>query len=261
MKEDSFNRARQITFAAVTMGVMLVFDVLLLLIAILTLFQARRFYAEVMVRGLSRFFLFLARIRIEERERPTSTKPVFYMPNHPSMLDVYMLTALGLPRTRYFMSTSVWIYFPFAFASWLMGVFFTPPQSRTAARVRCFQRAERHLLASGESVLGTPEGQINRAGLGQFNRGIFHLAAQLRIPIVPICILFPEEATPKLLFARRSTVVSVNFLPEIETDTWKVENIDSHKEQVREVFQRFITERSETEYASSSRSAANQVSP
>jgi 1-acyl-sn-glycerol-3-phosphate acyltransferase len=261
MKEKSLDLARQITFVIVTMGVMLLFDVVLLLTAILTLFQARRFYAEVMVRGLSRVVLFMARIRIEERGRPISSKPVFYMPNHPSMLDVFILTALGLPRTRYFMSTSVWTYFPFAFASWLMGVFFTPPQSRTAARVRRFKRAERHLLASGESALGTPEGQINRSGLGHFNRGVFHLATQLRIPIVPICILFPEEVTPKLLFARGSTVVSINFLPQIDTDTWKVDEVDFHKEQVREVLQRFIKEHSESEYTSSSRATANQVSP
>jgi 1-acyl-sn-glycerol-3-phosphate acyltransferase len=258
MKEYSLKRAHQMAFIVVTMGVMLVFDVLLLLIAILTLFQARRFYAEVMVRGLSRFVLFLARIRIEERGRPTSTKPVFYMPNHPSMLDVFILTALGLPRTRYFMSTSVWTYFPFAFASWLMGVFFTPSQSRSAARVRCFQRAERHLRDSGESVLGTPEGRINRGGLGPFNRGVFHLATQLRIPIVPICILFPPGANVKLFFARRSTVVSVNFLPEIETDTWKVDDIDSHKEQVREVYQRFIAEHSEAEGAPSPQATVHQ---
>ena len=168
-----------------------------------------------------------------------------------------MLTAMGLPRTRYFMSTSVWIYFPFAFASWLMGVFFTPAQSRTEARVRCFQRAERHLPASGESVLGTPEGQINRGGLGPFNRGVFHLATQLQIPIVPICILFPPGASPGL-FARRLTVVSVYFLPEIETNIWKVDDIDAHKEQVREVFQRFIGEHSESGNSSSSQATANQ---
>jgi putative phosphoserine phosphatase/1-acylglycerol-3-phosphate O-acyltransferase len=251
MKENSLSHTRQFAFVVVTMGVMLVFDVLLLLVAILTLFQARRFYAEVMVRGLSRLILAMARIRIEVHGRPTSAKAVFYMPNHPSMLDVFILTAMGLPRTRYFMSTSVWTYFPFAFASWLMGVFFTPSQSRSAARVRCFQRAERHLMASGESVLGTPEGQINRDGLGPFNRGVFHLAAQLQIPIVPISILFPPEANPGL-FARHSTVVSVSFLPEIETDAWRVDDINSHKEQVREVFQRFITEHSVTGHSASS---------
>ena len=258
MKESSIHSIRQITFIAMTMGVMVVFDILLLLIAILTLFQARRLYAEVMVRGLSQFVLFMAKIRIEEHGRPQSKKAVFYMPNHPSMLDVFMLTALGLPRTRYFMSSSVWTHVPFAFASWLMGVFFLPDQSRRAARVRCFQRAERSLLASGESILGTPEGRINQNGLGPFNRGIFHLATQLGTPIIPICILFPPGAKPKLFFARRSTVVRVKFLPEIETKTWKVDDIDSHKEQVREVFQRFIVEHSEAEYASLSQTMANQ---
>ena len=258
MKEDTLDRTRQFVFIIVTMGVMLVFDVVLLLVAILTLFQARRFYAEVMVRSLSRFVLFMARIRIEERGRPTSTKAVFYMPNHPSMLDVFMLTAMGLPRTRYFMSSSVWTYLPFAFASWMMGVFFTPPQGKTAARARCFERAKNYLLSSGESVLGTPEGRINRDGLGPFNRGVFHLATQLQIPIVPICILFPPEANLKLFFARKPTVVSVNLLPEIETAAWQADEINVHKEQVREVFQRFIGVHSETAYASSSQASANQ---
>jgi len=233
------SKLRDAAFLVMTMAIMAPFSVLLLLVAVITGFQARRLYSGVLVRSLSRFLLWLIRVRVEVRGEPLRGRQVFYMPNHPSTLDVFILTSLGLPNARYFMSRGVWVYLPFAFTAWLMGVFFTPPQSKTRARIRCFQRAERRLRSSGESILGSPEGRVSPTGLGRFNRGVFHLATNLGVPIVPIYIDFPPGHSPGGGFSPQPTTVQVHFLPPIETGTWSVAELEKNRSRVRGVFMDF----------------------
>ncbi len=91
-----------------------------------------------------------------------------------------------------------------------MGVFFTPNQRDTPARVRCFERAFRHLARSGESVLGTPEGQVVPGPeVGRFNRGVFHLATLLQIPIQPLYLAFPPGRSAGRGYAPVSPEVDV----------------------------------------------------
>lgn len=234
----------QALYLAGAMATLTLFCAPLLVVALLTGFRARRFYTEVMVRALSRFVLWGARIRTVVRGRE-SVPPgqVVYMPNHPSSLDVFLLTSLGLPETRYFLSRRVLRFLPLALIAWTMGVFFTPDQKDTPARVRLFQRALRHLQRSGESIVGSPEGRRTpEGGIGRFNRGVFHLATLLGRPIVPIYIAFPDGASPGKGFAPRRAAVELHFLPAIATQGWRVEDIDRNKESVRARFVAFERE-------------------
>lgn len=220
----------------------LIFCALLFVVALLTLFQARRFYAEFCVARFSRLMLWLSRTPWRVVIPPTEDPgPVFYMPNHPSTQDIFVLTALALPNTRFFLSRGVLFRFPpVGLAAALMGVFFTPDQSDTPARIRCFQRAFVHLQKSGESVLGTPEGRIvPEQEVGPFNRGVFHLVTLLQIPIQPIYLAFPPGSSAGRGYAPQNASVDVFFLPRIHTRGWRVEDIDRHKNEVREVFLSF----------------------
>jgi len=71
----------------------------LLLIAVLTLFQTRRLYAEVLARGLARLGFWLYGIRIvEHHEQPLPQTQVVFIANHWSLLDPFVVIALGLPN-------------------------------------------------------------------------------------------------------------------------------------------------------------------
>ena len=60
--------------------------------------------------------------------------------------------------------------------------------------MRCFQAAERVLRRTGDSVYLSPEGtRITGGTIGHFNKGTFHLATDLRVPIVPLFIDIPPE--------------------------------------------------------------------
>ena len=77
----------------------------MLVVAIPTLFLARRFYSEVMARWLGDMVLRIwgIRYRVHGAPQPSEVQTI-YVSNHTSTLDVFLLIALGLPRTRFFLS-------------------------------------------------------------------------------------------------------------------------------------------------------------
>ncbi len=143
--------------------------------------------------------------RSSTRTQPFPLKQTVYISNHTSTLDLFILVALGLPNTRFFLSGFLRKYVPLGFIAYLMGTFFTVPQDRPAERTRIFQRADRILRRTRESVYLSPEGgRITTGEIGQFNKGAFHLATSLKAPIVPMYFHIPSVIDPGMGFNARS---------------------------------------------------------
>ena len=98
---------------------------------------------------------------------PWPSSQTVYVSNHTSTLDLFILVALGLPNTRFFLSGFLRKILPLGIISSMMGTFFTVPQSDPAERARIFARAARILRRTGESVYLSPEG---RAGDDRHDR-------------------------------------------------------------------------------------------
>lgn len=165
------------------------------IVSFFTLFRARRFCSEVLGSWLGRTMLRVSGIRIEihGEVRDLETQKVF-VTNHTSTLDVFVLLSLAMPRTRFFLWGGLRKFPPVAVIGYLTGVFFTPTQSRPDRRAACFQNAERVLRRTGESTLLSPEGMcVTVGGINRFNKGAFHLATNLKAPIVPIFISIPRH--------------------------------------------------------------------
>src|SRR5437588_187087 len=79
---------------------------------------------------------------------------------------------------------SLRVVLPFAVIAYLAGTFWTPQQRYPQRRTRLFQYAASVLRRTGESVFLTPEGQA----CWVFNKGAFHLATSLEVPLAPILI-------------------------------------------------------------------------
>ncbi len=140
------------------------------------------------------------RIRVASDAPPFPRTQTVYVSNHTSTLDLFVLVALGLPNCRFFLSGFLRKFVPLGIIGWMMGTFFTVPQDRPAERGRIFQRAERMLRRTGESVYLSPEGgRITTGQIGHFNKGAFHLATNLRAPIVPMYFDIPPEVDPAWL--------------------------------------------------------------
>jgi hypothetical protein len=138
-----------------------------------------------------------------------------------------------LPRTQ-----TIYIV-PLGVIAWMMGTFFTVPQNRPLDRAGIFQRAERTLRHTGESVYLSPEGgRITTGDIGPFNKGAFHLATNLHVPIVPLYFAIPAATDPGRGYDARPGVIDVFVLPAIDTGEWTLENLMVNKEQVRNLFVR-----------------------
>ena len=77
----------------------------MLVVAIPTLFLARRFYSEVIGRWIGRTVLRIWGIDYTTHySEPLPDRQTIYISNHTSTLDVMLLISLGLPRARFFLS-------------------------------------------------------------------------------------------------------------------------------------------------------------
>jgi 1-acyl-sn-glycerol-3-phosphate acyltransferase len=210
----------------------------MLLVALCTAFRMRRLYSEVLGKWLGQAGLALCGIRLE-RHGPQARSGVqtVYLANHTSTLDLFILLALGLPQTRFFLKRKYRLAPPFAIIGSLLGVFFTPPQTYRHKRVQCFRHAEDVLRRTGDSVFLSPEGtRVTSGEIGPFNKGAFHLATNLHAPIVPIFISIPKSINPGRGFAAQPGVVHVYFQPAISTSGWTLDDLDKNKTVVRDEF-------------------------
>jgi len=209
----------------------------------LTLFRARRLYAR-MARRLALAVLAVYGVRIRlQAEQPFPRSQTIYVSNHTSTLDLFVLVALGLPNCRFFLSGFLRKFVPLGFIAWMMGTFFTVPQDRPAERTRIFRCAAATLRRTRESVYLSPEGgRIATGEIGPFNKGSFHLATNLRRPIVPMYFQIPRGVDPGLGYAARPGTVSVHVLPPIDTSAWTEHDLLANKERVRDMFVRFHEE-------------------
>jgi 1-acyl-sn-glycerol-3-phosphate acyltransferase len=216
-------------------------SLVMLAVAILTLFQARRFYSEVMARSLGRFALWLCDVElVVHGNEAVPDRQLVYVSNHTSTLDVFVLIAMGLPNTRFFMFGKLRRILPIGIIGYLIGIFWTVDQCYTERRRKIFTHAGRVLRRTEESVYLSPEGKRVVTGeIGHFNKGSFHMATDLQVPIQPFYIYIPKDIDPGTGLVSGAGRVNVYFMPLIDTDGWRVEDVEENRDRVRDVFVKF----------------------
>lgn len=221
-------------------------------VRVVTLGGGRRFCAEVLGAAMSRAILRVLGVKVVlHAQAPPPTGQCVYTFNHTSTLDMFVLLSLGLPRTRYFMKRASWALPPFGLAAWMVGTFFTPPQRLPAQRVRLFQAATAKLQRTGDCVLLSPEGtRVTTGRMGPFNKGTFHLATELRAPIVPLFVQVPPESNPGKGLGSSPCTVHVHVLPAVSTGDWRLEDLEHNKALVRQRYVDFLDRLNATSPAS-----------
>ena len=230
-------RLRATALALVSALLMSVGALVMVPIGVITLFRARRLYSS-MAAALSRMILALYGVRFEVHPAaPFPRTQVVYVSNHTSSLDMFILVALGLPNTRFFLSGFLRKFVPLGVIASMMGTFFTVPQDRPWARRRIFRRAADVLRRTRESVYLSPEGgRITSGEVGHFNKGAFHLAMDLKAPIVPLYFQIPAHVDPGRGHDARPGTVRVHVLPAIQTLDWELKDLMANVARVRSLF-------------------------
>jgi 1-acyl-sn-glycerol-3-phosphate acyltransferase len=212
---------------------------ILIPIGVVTGFRARRLYSRI-ARHTARAILALYGIRlIVVHEAPFPRAQTIFISNHSSTLDLFVLVAMGLPDCRFFLSGFLRKLVPFGVIAWMMGTFFTVPQDRPAERRRIFAGAERTLRRTRESVYLSPEGgRITDGAIGHFNKGAFHLATNLKVPIVPLYFQISRGVDPGRGYDARPGTVTVHVLQPIDTCEWILADLATNVANVRDLFVR-----------------------
>src|SRR5262249_759373 len=146
--------------AAATLGLMTLCALIALGVSVITAFQSRRFCSERLVTPFGRIVLRTWGIRVRVHcATPFPSGQVVSISNHTSTIDVFVLVALGLPNARYFLSGFLRKLLPLGLIGYLIGIFWTVPQTYPDRRTKIFQRAAHILRDTGESVYLSPEGE------------------------------------------------------------------------------------------------------
>ena len=229
-------KAALVTRVAASVLLMTFTSIAILPIAVVTLFSARRLYAAIVTR-LARLTLRMFGLQVQVHGALFPRTQTLYVSNHSSTIDLFVLAALGLPNTRFFLWGALQKFIPLAILARLMGTFFTVSQQRPEERRRIFAAAAWTLSRTGESVYLSPEGRrITTGEIGPFNKGAFHLATSLGAPIIPLYFFIPREIDPGIGYCAGSGLVQVYVKPPIDTRTWRVEDVVANKEAVRMLF-------------------------
>jgi 1-acyl-sn-glycerol-3-phosphate acyltransferase len=162
---------------------------------------------------------------------------VLYTINHNSYLDIFLLTSVALTDTRFILSEVTLKYIPMVLSAKAIGTFYIPQKKHAKRRLRFFLKTTSFLKETNYSVIASPEGVSPYVhGINPFNKGIFHMAMEAGIPVVPLYIHIPESINPYKGGYSKSGIVHLEILNEIDTSEWKLETIREHIDKVRKVY-------------------------
>lgn len=164
------------------------------------------------------------------------SRPVIYIFNHSSTLDLFILLSLGLDNIRFVAKREFQLNPFFLILGNLTGQIFIERgnSKRSLLKLkRSYERIKRRNL----SVVMGPEGSRKHEGIiGPFKKGAFFMAKDLGYPVVPM--YFDKAYTlcyGQSIVTKKGTV-NVYIHPEIETTNWKREEVIYHMKSIREKY-------------------------
>jgi 1-acyl-sn-glycerol-3-phosphate acyltransferase len=129
-------------------------------------------------------------------ELRSGRRPAIFIGNHTSLFDPPLMIAT-LPGRPVFLAKRELARVPFlGWVIWLAGFIFIDRGQHDAAR-RSIGKAVARIRA-GQSIVAFPEGTRSRDGrLLPFKKGLFHLALEAGVSVVPFAICGGVEILPK----------------------------------------------------------------
>ncbi len=158
--------------------------------------------------------------------------------NHNSYLDIFALTALGYTDTHFLLSEKTLKVIPLTLSALSIGILYIPMKINKNRRMRFFFKLEQRIKKNKVNIAGSSEGvHHHHHGIGNFNRGVYHMATICKLDIIPLFINVPKESNPfdKYKPFKRG-ILQVEIMDTISTKTWKIEDLDLNKEKVRALY-------------------------
>ncbi|MBW3660326.1 MAG: 1-acyl-sn-glycerol-3-phosphate acyltransferase [Gemmatimonadetes bacterium] len=161
-------------------------------------------------------------LAVDGRDRLDPGGTYLFMSNHSSTFDIFALFVATEHRLRMVAKRGLFFIPIFGWSLWMCG-FIPIDRSNRERAIRSLEKAGGR-IRSGISVLVFPEGTRSRTGkLMRFKKGVFVLALEAGVPVVPVVVLGTDAIMEKGSIEVRQGTVTVRFGAPIPTDGLDVE--------------------------------------
>lgn len=176
-------------------------------------------------------------LTIEGEEHLDASRPAIYVSNHTTLMDAFMAMFLSPVGTVGVVKKQI-LYYPFFGQMYLLSGHLRIDRSNREAAVKSMAELGEFVVANKLSIYVWPEGTRSRDGrLLPFKKGVYHMAKQTGLPIVPIVIEGAHRAWVKNSMSIARVPIKITILPAIDTSDWDGEHIE---EQLATVRQRYL---------------------
>jgi 1-acyl-sn-glycerol-3-phosphate acyltransferase len=163
------------------------------------------------------------RVVIRGKEKIQPGRHYVFLSNHRANLDGPLL-AWAAPRDMRAVVKKEMMRIPIL-SLVLKQVKFVPIDRTDPVRARASIDRGSDLLKQGYSFFAFPEGTRSRDGtLGAFKKGVFHMALQAGVPVVPTTIVGSADVQPPGSYGIYSGIITVIFHDPIETAPMTMED-------------------------------------
>jgi len=180
--------------------------------------------------------LWLTHIRVEVigRENVLMNRPQIFMANHQSDFDILIVLAHIPGQFRWIVKKELFKIPVFGKAMKSAGYIEIDRQNHERAMKSLEEAAQK--IREGKSVMTFPEGTRSKDGtIKAFKQGMFHLAIQAGVPIVPISIIGAHEILPKRSLKIRPGKIRMIIDRPVDVSGYRVENRGELIEKIRSI--------------------------
>jgi len=184
----------------------------------------------------AKVLLILANVRVEVRgtENVLLDRPQIFMSNHQSDVDILIVLAFVPGQFRWIAKKELFHIPVFGRAMKNAGYIEIDRQNHARAMKSIEEAAAK--IRQGKSVMSFPEGTRSRDGrVKPFKQGMFHLALDSGVPIVPVTIAGATQIMPKRSLKVNPGRITMIIDKPIDTTPYKKETRHELIERVREI--------------------------
>ena len=182
----------------------------------------------------AKMLLKLASIRVNVigRENVLMNRPQIFMANHQSDFDILIVLAYIPGQFRWIVKKELFKIPIFGKAMKSACYIEIDRQNREKAMKSLEEAAQK--IREGKSVMTFPEGTRSKDGIIKpFKQGLFHLAIQAGVPIVPISIIGAHEIMPKRTLKVKPGRITMVIGRPVEVSGYTIETRGELIERVR----------------------------
>jgi 1-acyl-sn-glycerol-3-phosphate acyltransferase len=172
------------------------------------------------------------RVDVIGRENVLSNRPQIFMANHQSDFDILIVLAHIPGQFRWIAKKELFKIPIFGRAMKNAGYIEIDRQHHERAMKSLEEAAQK--IREGKSVVTFPEGTRSKDGtIKPFKQGLFHLAIQAGVPIIPIAIIGAHEIMPKRTLKIKPGRVTMVIGRPVDVSGYKIETRSELIERVR----------------------------